>query len=159
MGTPDRITASISLPRRMIFMPRILATALILGSILIVIPHTNAQDDAATKKQPVAKKQIASLMQLKLDKSKAVLEALALEDYKAIAKHARELRLLSLESGWNVIQTPEYAKQSSEFKRSCDLIAEAAEKKDLGRATLGYVSLTVRCVECHIYLREQQTGK
>jgi hypothetical protein len=97
-------------------------------------------------------------MQLKLDKSKALLEALALEDYKAIAKNSRGLRLLSLESGWNVIQTPEYAKQSSEFKRSTDLITEAAEQSDLGRATLGYVALTVRCVECHIYLRKQRSG-
>ena len=44
-------------------------------------------------------------MQMKLDKSKAILEALAMEDYKAIAKNSRALRLLSLESGWNVIQT------------------------------------------------------
>lgn len=82
-----------------------------------------------------------------------------MEDYKSIARNSRALRLLSLESGWNVIQTPEYTKQSSEFKRSTDLITEAAEKHDLGRATLGYVALTVRCVECHIYLRQQRSGK
>ena len=39
------------------------------------------------------------------------------------------------------------------------LIVDAAEEKDLGRATLGYVALTVRCVECHSYMRRQRKNK
>jgi hypothetical protein len=140
-------------------MQRSIAATLFLASTMILgFAPCRAQDTAESEKQPIATKQISSLMQMKLDKSKAILEGLALEDYKAIAENARGLHLLSLESGWNVIQTPEYTKQSSEFKRSCDVIAEAAEQHDLGRATLGFVALTVRCVECHIYLRKQRSG-
>ena len=140
-------------------MQRSIALILFLGLCVMLnnVP-CQGQDAANDDKQPSAKKQITSLMQIKLNKSKALLEGLAMEDYKAIAKNSRGLRLLSLESGWNVLQTPEYAKQSSEFKRSADLITEAGELKDLGRATLGYVALTVRCVECHIYLRKQRSG-
>ena len=139
-------------------MQRPIALVLFLAfSVLLNNVPCQGQDAAKADETP-ANKQITSLMQMKLDKSKALLEALAMEDYKAIAKNSRALRLLSLESGWNVIQTPEYANQSNEFKRSTDLITEAAEQKDLGRATLGYVALTVRCVECHIYLRKQRTG-
>lgn len=94
------------------------------------------------------------LMQMKLDKSKLILEGLTLEQFDKIAKNARSLRLLSTESGWNVIQTEEYATQSRDFQRTCDLIAEAAEEKDISRATLGYVAMTVRCVECHAYMRK-----
>ena len=140
--------------QRSIALTILLASIVSLGSL-----SCPAQDAAQADKKAVATKQISSLMQMKLDKSKAILEGLAMEDYKAIASNSRALRLLSLESGWNVIQTPEYTKQSGEFKRATDLITEAAEKKDLGRATLGYVALTVRCVECHIYLREHQSGK
>lgn len=140
-------------------MRRFLTLALFLASSVLLNPNKcQGQDAIETDKELIPKKQITSLMQMKLDKSKALLEALAMEDYKAIAKNSRGLRLLSLESGWNVIQTPEYTKQSSEFKRSTDLITEAAEQRDLGRATLGYVALTVRCVECHIYLRKQRSG-
>ena len=141
-------------------MQRSIAAALLLAStVMLGLATCQAQDTKETKKQPIATKQISSLMQLKLDKSKAILEGLALENYQTIAENSRGLRLLSLESGWNVIQTNEYAKQSSEFKRSCDVITEAAKQKDLGRATLGYVALTVRCVECHIYLRKQRSSK
>lgn len=141
-------------------MQRSIALLMLLASTaLLTSAPCQGQDRTPTTNEATTTKQITSLMQLKLDKSKAILEGLALEDYKAIASNARSLRLLSLESGWNVIQTPEYTKQSSEFKRATDLITEAAEKKDLGRATLGYVALTVRCVECHIYLRQQGAGK
>ena len=99
---------------------------------------------------------LVPLMQLKLDRSKAILEGLTLEEFDKIARNARALKLLSMESGWSVIQTKEYATQSSDFRRATDLIAEAAEEKDISRATLGYVALTVRCVECHSYMRKHR---
>lgn len=96
------------------------------------------------------------LMQMKLERSKQILEGLTLEDFEKIGRNARSLRLLSTESGWNVIQTEEYATQSRDFQRTCDLIAEAAAEKDISRATLGYVAMTVRCVECHAYMRKHK---
>ena len=117
-----------------------------------------AAAQAQVEKTPVlAKQKLAPLMQLKLDRSKEILEGLALEEFEKIAKNARALRLLSLESGWNVLQTEEYSEQSKDFRRNTALIAEAAEEKDLGRATLGYVALTVRCVECHSYMRRERS--
>lgn len=107
------------------------------------------ESDSASKVMP--------LMQLKLEKSKAILEGLALEDFDKIARNARGLKLLSMESGWNVLQTPEYGVQSRDFRRTSDQIAQAAENKDVGRAALGYVAMTVRCVECHSYMRKHKT--
>jgi hypothetical protein len=66
------------------------------------------------------------------------------------------MKLLSMESGWNVIQTKEYTTQSRDFRRTCDLISEAAAEKDMSRAALGYVAMTVRCVECHTYMRKHR---
>lgn len=100
--------------------------------------------------------QLTPLMHMKLDKAKAILEGLTMEDFEKISSSARSLRLLSMESGWNVIQTQEYAVQSEDFRRSADLIAEAASDKDIHRAALGYVALTVRCVECHSYMRKHR---
>ena len=112
------------------------------------------RDDQVIKTPVLSKEKLAPLMQMKLDRSKSILEGLALEDYEKIAKNARALRLLSLESGWTVLQTEEYTEQSKDFRRNAELIAEAGADKDLGRATLGYVALTVRCVECHSYMRK-----
>ncbi len=99
---------------------------------------------------------LTPLMHMKLDRAKAILEGLTLEDYGKIESSARSLRLLSLESGWNVIQTQEYDAQSLDFRRAADMIVEAAKAKDIHRASLGYVGLTVRCVECHSYMRSHR---
>ena len=101
-----------------------------------------------------APEKLKPFMQRKLDHAKGVLEGLALEDYEKIAKEAQALSLLSLEADWNVITTEEYLEQSSDFRRAVNVITEAAREKDVHRAALGYVNLTVRCVECHSYLRK-----
>lgn len=59
-------------------MQRSIAAALLLAStVMLGLATCQAQDTKETKKQPIATKQISSLMQLKLDKSKAILEGLA----------------------------------------------------------------------------------
>lgn len=97
--------------------------------------------------------QLTPLMRMKLERAKAILEGLTLEDFDKIASNARALRLLSHESGWNVIQTEEYEAQSIDFRRSIDVMEKGAKDKDISRAALGYVAATVRCVECHRYIR------
>ena len=129
--------------------------ALLLAVLMVPLCSHPASSDPPLEVQPT---KISPLMQLKLEKSKLILEGLALEDFEKIATQARSLKLLSMESGWNVIQTQEYATQSRDFRRTCDLIAEAAEEKDMGRAALGYVAMTVRCVECHAYMRKHQSA-
>ena len=93
-------------------------------------------------------------MQRKLDHSKSILEALAVEDFDKLAQSAQALSLLSLESNWNVLTTDEYIQQSAAFRRACGVIQESAREKNVDRAALGFMDLTVRCVECHKYLRK-----
>lgn len=99
---------------------------------------------------------VKPLMHRKLDRAKNILEGLTLERFDKIASNARSLRLLSMEAGWNVVQTEEYRSQSNDFRRACDSIEKAAKAKDIHRAALAYVSLTVRCVECHSYMRDNK---
>ncbi len=93
-------------------------------------------------------------MKRKLELSKNVVEALVTEDYEKLAKNAQGLSLLSMESGWNVFTTGEYVQQSADFRRAVQVIIDASHEKNIDRAALGYVNLTVRCVECHKYLRK-----
>ncbi len=143
-----------------------LISLLLVGLVLIATGGPAKSDPPPPSTPPTSstqpgKSKLQPLMQMKLDSSKQILEGLTLEDFEKIGKHARSLRLLSTESGWNVIQTEEYATQSRDFQRTCDLISDAAKEKDISRATLGYVAMTVRCVECHAYMRKhkQQQGQ
>jgi len=99
-----------------------------------------------------------SFMQLKLEHSKEILEGLATEDYDMIAKGAQALTALSLESAWNVYTTETYLQHSSDFRRSLQIVKEAARDKNVDRAALGYVNLTVQCLECHRFLRSRAPG-
>jgi hypothetical protein len=125
---------------------------ILVAMLALLVPAVSAhgQDPVDSPRRP-----LRPVMQLKLDYSKQVLEGLALEDYKKIAKSSQKLGLLSLESGWKMLQTEEYVKQSLEFRRTANVITEAARDNNLERAALGYVALTVRCIECHGYLRKQ----
>jgi hypothetical protein len=135
----------------------VMKRSLTLLLVVMFVPFCfeNANSDPPPSKQRPPTK-LSPLMRMKLENSKEILEGLALEDFDKIGKNARSMKLLSMESGWNVIQTKEYETQSRDFRRTCDLIAEAAAEKDVSRAALGYVAMTVRCVECHAYMRKHK---
>jgi hypothetical protein len=96
---------------------------------------------------------VADFMRIKLKHSQKLLEGLVTEDFNSLKKNAEELKLLSQESTWNVLQTEDYLQQSVEFRRAVDALSKAAEKKNLDGAALAYVDVTMKCVNCHKYVR------
>lgn len=99
---------------------------------------------------------VGPFMRAKLTHAQHVLAGLALEDYDAIARGAQELALASQASSWQVLQTAEYARQSGEFRRSCESLKTAAREKNLDAATLAWMEVTMKCVQCHRYVRGEQ---
>lgn len=97
---------------------------------------------------------VADFMRAKLGHSQRVLEGLSLEDYDLIARGAQELALASQASSWQVLQTEEYARQSGEFRRSCDSLRNAAKAKNLDGAALAWMEVTMKCIQCHKYVRD-----
>lgn len=97
--------------------------------------------------------QVRDFMRAKLVHSQKLLEGLTMEDYDEIAKHAQDLSLLSLAANWQVLQTEEYVQQSREFRRAADALREAAKKRNIDGAALAYVDVTMKCVNCHKYVR------
>lgn len=128
-----------------------------LGLLAVTFLSITAWSGFAVPQSEQEQKQLRPFMQQKLQHSKAILEALALEDFDQLAQSAQALSLLSLESNWNRLTTDEYIQQSGDFRRACRVIQEAAHEKNVDRAALGFVDLTVRCVECHKYLRKSGT--
>lgn len=102
---------------------------------------------------------VKEFMRAKLTHSQKVLEGLTTEDFEAVAKHSQEMSLLSQAASWQVLQTPEYMQRSTEFRRSTDALTEAAKNKNLDGATLAYVDVTMKCVECHKYVRRVRQAR
>jgi hypothetical protein len=114
-------------------------------ALVLVIPFLSGHGE---------EKKLADLMHKKLENSQKVLEGLALNDFKMIAKHAEELLELSKEAEWKVIKTPQYEIHGSDFRRTAETLVKNAKEKNLDAAALSYVELTLTCVKCHKYVRE-----
>lgn len=114
--------------------------------------RANSQDDPSVDR-------VSEFMQAKLKHSQDLLEALTTEDYRRIAKQSQEISLLSQATTWQVLQTPEYREHSSDFRRTADRITEAAREKNLDGAALAYVEMTLRCVQCHKYVRKVRAAR
>lgn len=122
------------------------ATAAVIGVLAAF-----GQDVATPKADDVG-----PFMRAKLAHAQDVLAGLALEDFDAIARGAQELALASQAASWQVLQTPEYARQSAEFRRSCETLKKAAKEGNLDGAALAWMEVTMKCVQCHKYVRDEQ---
>ena len=85
---------------------------------------------------------------------KGALEGIALADYEMISRHAATIRNLMLDESWMVVQSQDYRRQSNEFRTIIEQLQQAAKDKNVDRATLAYVQMTIRCVQCHQSLRK-----
>lgn len=132
---------------------RILILALPICAIGLCMLRLNATQEPQTIQS--SRSDLDAFMQLKLGHAKGILEGLATEDFEQIAKDSQALSALSLQSSWNTRTTLDYLDHSSDFRRALNVIALAAREKNLDRAALAYVNMTVQCIECHRYLREK----
>jgi hypothetical protein len=95
------------------------------------------------------------IMQSKLVHAHAVLEAISLENYKRIERHADALESLSRESDWNVHSTMAYGVFSDEFRVVCRTLADHARERNREAVSRDYVMLVESCLNCHNYLRRE----
>ena len=114
---------------------------------------------AATTRAAEPEKPLAVFMQAKLGHSQKLLEALVKEDFDGMAQQAQKISLLTLAEEWNVLHTEEYQQQSREFRRTADALKNAAQKKNLDGAALAYVDMTMKCVNCHKYLKQARMAR
>ncbi|MCA9265803.1 MAG: hypothetical protein KDA60_18200 [Planctomycetales bacterium] len=128
---------------------------LCLGSVL---GFAVGVDSPVIAQEPVPPVRPQDLMRLKLESAQRVLASLALEDYPAIKRDAQRLHLLSLETGWNVLQTKQYLESSESFRRSVLQLSAAADEGNVDAAGLAYVRLSLTCIECHKHMRRERAS-
>lgn len=101
-----------------------------------------------------AKNRVDALMVRKLTSAQKVLEGLATENFDKLQSEAARLYLYSQEAGWDVLQTEDYRRFSQDFRKAVLQVEEAAKLKSLDGASMGYIKLTLVCLECHKHVRE-----
>ena len=123
---------------------------------LAVVVVTAGAIAGATANAAPKPDEVAAFMRAKLGHANHVLEGLAIADYEMIERAAQELSLASLDSNWQVLQTEDYVRQSAEFRRASDALKKAAQEKNLDGAALAWVDVTLKCVQCHKYVRDAE---
>ena len=124
----------------------LIVSAISISAFALRSQLTNGQEPGGVK--------ASSFMRLKLEPVKGALEGIALADFEMISKHAGTIRNLLLDESWMVVQSEEYRRQSNEFRSIVEQLQQAAKEKNVDRATLAYVQMTIRCVQCHELLRK-----
>ena len=100
-----------------------------------------------------ADRQTEKTMEAKLLYSKALFEGIVTEDYKQVENNAKKLHALSQSADWRIRQTTEYQRFTREFARQAKSIEKAAKNKNIDAATLGYLQMTMSCVNCHRHMK------
>ena len=107
-------------------------------------------DKAEPKDRPLAK-----FMRGKLTAANLVLEGIATEDFDLVEKGAVQLQVISKAEKWRVTEDPLYGHHSDEFQRIIKRLQKHAEEKSLDGVSLSYVQMTMSCVECHRFVRNE----
>ncbi len=95
---------------------------------------------------------VKQVMRAKLDHSQRILEAVVTSNWTLLDRESREMGLVIRDPAWQSMVMPEFIRYSEAFVRATEDLTEAAKTRDLERASLGLVSLTTSCVNCHRYL-------
>ena len=95
----------------------------------------------------------ARFMRKKLDACSEILEGLTTEDSELIVKGARTLVDMSAAEKFQVQHDVMYRQFSNDFQRSAKALLDAAEKNKFDTATLKWIDTTMKCMECHKFVR------
>jgi hypothetical protein len=134
------------------FTSRTLALAVV-GLLALTAAHGRAQKPK-DKADPPPLPNEAQVMQVKLKRAQALLEALTREDYKGLEEAATSLARISDATAFlRAYKTEEYEFQARVFKKTAEALAAKAKDKNLDGATLAYADMTLSCVKCHNYFR------
>jgi hypothetical protein len=95
---------------------------------------------------------LKTVMRAKLDHSQNILEAVVTSNWQLLDRESREMARVIHDPAWQSLITPGLSRYSEAFLRATDDVTEAAERHDLERASLAFISLSTSCVNCHRYL-------
>ena len=130
----------------------------ILGASYLLHGQTSPQqDDSKAEGKNVPKISVSQpmsyWMDVKLNSSKSILEALAKGDFEKLESEAEHMRLIGKLEDFVRYRNPEYTKQLQTFQLANQELIRQAKRHNVEGATLAFNHLTTSCVACHVMLR------
>ena len=113
---------------------------LLLAFSFMLVSYSHAQRQTAHKEK---------VMREKLVHAQKLLEGISTQDFNLIRTHAERLRTMSLDADWNPHPSHLNDRRTGDILKSLDQLVEAAKEEDVRGAALGYMALTLTCVDCH----------
>jgi hypothetical protein len=114
---------------------------------------------AAQETPPEKMRSNQLLMRDKLAYATKALEGLSMEDYGKIAEAGNMMGIISRAAAWHIIPTEKYSQMSKNFQEQARDLERHAKEKNLDAAALDYTRITLTCVQCHNYIRENKKKK
>jgi hypothetical protein len=93
-------------------------------------------------------------MRMKLNYTQNILEGLTTRDFGLIISGAEEFERITQAEAWNSNDFADYQKISDELRSVASHLKKAGQKSNLEAAALRYFELTMKCMDCHQYLRK-----
>ena len=135
----------------------LLLPAILIASVVCLMMATDqvVSQDVPKKEVPDAKRDLdqTEFMRKKLEASGQILEGLTSENADLIVKGAMILVEMSSAEKWKVKHDVMYRQFSGEFQRTAKNLLEAAQKKNFDAAALKWMDTTMKCFECHKFVR------
>ncbi len=107
-----------------------------------------AQGDS-NKDQPLKK-----MMEHKLETSKNLLGAVAMNNFAKAETYSEELARISIELGKKFPKNEQFQEFGKEYRNELQGLLKAIRKQNTEGMTLAYVKVTMSCFNCHTYVRE-----
>jgi cytochrome c556 len=105
-----------------------------------------------TALQTASQGPVEALMKAKAGYAHRLLDAVVRGELETVRDQAFRLKAVAETADWNVIDTPEYVRESEAFIRATDRLLQSAGSKNHEAVALAYVEITLSCVHCHRYV-------
>lgn len=94
---------------------------------------------------------LKAVMQEKAQNAQGLLKPLVLGDFAGIERYAHRLARLTYTEvvSWQAQPNSEYQQQATAFLQAIEDLGQAAESRDVKRASTAYAGLVSSCVNCH----------
>ena len=128
-------------------MSRLLTTVAMMAFISTTHATSVARGDDGKAQEP------SIWMKQKLVASQNILAGLTKGDYEAIEKNAQSMLVVGYLEKWVRAEYSGIPQMMKDFEYANKALTLAAREKNLDGATIGYVQLTISCVQCHKLVR------
>jgi len=120
-----------------------------------VAMSTAMQDEIAA---PGDKYAMAKFMAQKLAAAQRSLDGISREDFELLRQTTTEMIELSRHEAWERMASPRFVQDTVDFVAAAEFLNRMAEGKDAEGTSLGFMRLTMTCMNCHTHVRTSKVA-